>query len=60
MRALQSQWQAFAAATNGTSDKLTLLCNADMGPAEMREYCPLDETGKSLRLRAAPRGCVRR
>jgi magnesium chelatase family protein len=29
-----------------------LLTNADMGPAEVREYCPLDDAGKSL-LRAA-------
>ncbi|MFQ6016171.1 MAG: YifB family Mg chelatase-like AAA ATPase [Anaerolineae bacterium] len=27
-------------------------CNADMGPAQVRKYCPLDETGRSL-LRAA-------
>jgi magnesium chelatase family protein len=26
--------------------------NADMGPAEVREFCPVDEAGKSL-LRAA-------
>jgi len=29
-----------------------LLTNADMGPAEVRVYCPLDEAGRSL-LRAA-------
>jgi magnesium chelatase family protein len=29
-----------------------LRCNADMGPAEAREYCPVDETGRSL-LKAA-------
>ena len=29
-----------------------LLTNADMGPAEVREYCPVDDTGRSL-LRAA-------
>ncbi len=29
-----------------------LLSNADMGPAEVREHCPLDDAGKSL-LRAA-------
>jgi magnesium chelatase family protein len=29
-----------------------LLANADMGPAEVREYCQLDEAGRSL-LRAA-------
>jgi magnesium chelatase family protein len=29
-----------------------LLTNADMGPAEVREYCTLDDAGRSL-LRAA-------
>ncbi len=29
-----------------------LTCNADMGPAEVREQCPLDEAGRSL-LRSA-------
>jgi hypothetical protein len=29
-----------------------LLSNADMGPAEVRDYCPVDDAGKSL-LRAA-------
>jgi magnesium chelatase family protein len=29
-----------------------LSCNADMGPAEVREYCQIDEAGRSL-LRAA-------
>jgi len=29
-----------------------LLTNAEMGPAEVREYCPLDDAGRSL-LRAA-------
>jgi magnesium chelatase family protein len=29
-----------------------LSCNADMGPAEVREYCQLDDAGRSL-LRAA-------
>jgi magnesium chelatase family protein len=29
-----------------------LSCNADMGPAEVREYCKMDEAGRSL-LRAA-------
>ncbi len=31
-----------------------LSCNADMGPAEVREYCPLDETGRGL-VKAAMR-----
>ena len=29
-----------------------MACNADMGPAEIREYCPIDQAGKAL-LRAA-------
>ena len=29
---------------------MTLLCNADMGPAQVREYCKLDDAGKSLLL----------
>jgi magnesium chelatase family protein len=30
----------------------SLACNADMGPAEVREYCGVDEAGRSL-LKAA-------
>ena len=30
----------------------SLVCNADMGPAEVREYCQVDEAGRSL-LKAA-------
>ena len=33
---------------NGTA----LTCNADMGPAEIRQYCQVDEAGQSL-LKAA-------
>jgi len=43
--ARQRQRQRFAASER-------LLCNADMGPAEVREYCPLDDAGRGL-LRAA-------
>ena len=25
-----------------------LFCNADMGPAEVRQFCPLDDTGRAL------------
>jgi len=42
--ARERQWARFA----GTP----LTCNADMGPADVRTYCVLDETGKSL-LKAA-------
>ncbi len=31
-----------------------LICNAEMGPAEIREYCPVDQAGKTL-IRAAMR-----
>jgi magnesium chelatase family protein len=30
-----------------------LTCNADMGPAEVRKYCELDDTGRSLLRTAA-------
>jgi len=43
-KARERQRQRFA----GTK----LACNADMGPAEVREFCRVDEAGKSL-LRAA-------
>jgi magnesium chelatase family protein len=33
-------------------DGTRMTCNADMGPAEIREYCPVDQAGKAL-LRAA-------
>ena len=51
-RAREVQRQRFAGAPGGASGKMALLCNADMGPAEVRERCRLDDAGKSL-LRAA-------
>jgi len=33
-------------------ERTRLGCNAEMGPGEMREYCPLDDAGRSL-LRSA-------
>ena len=51
-KALQLQRQRISGTAGGTSGKLILLCNADMGPSEMRQHYPLDEAGKSL-LRAA-------
>jgi magnesium chelatase family protein len=47
-RAREMQKQRFAGARGGASGNLPLLCNADMGPAEVREYCRLDDAGKSL------------
>ncbi|MFZ5916385.1 MAG: YifB family Mg chelatase-like AAA ATPase [Chloroflexota bacterium] len=35
-----------------TRGNASLQCNADMGPAEVRQFCPVDETGKAL-LKAA-------
>jgi magnesium chelatase family protein len=32
----------------GTTTDLSLTCNADMRPAEVRKFCQLDETGRSL------------
>ncbi|KPL17011.1 MAG: magnesium chelatase, partial [Anaerolineae bacterium SM23_84] len=51
-KARQMQRQRFAGRMGGANGNLPLLCNADMGPAEVRQYCPLDDAGKSL-LRAA-------
>ena len=31
-----------------TDGNVSLLSNADMGPAEVREFCGLDDAGKSL------------
>jgi magnesium chelatase family protein len=47
-RAVQRQRFAGVEATHGTP----LQCNADMGPTEVREFCRLDDSGKSL-VRAA-------
>ena len=44
------EWQARRFAGNGAK----LRTNADMGPAEVREYCRLDAAGQSL-MRAAMR-----
>jgi len=51
-QAREMQQQRFAGAIGGADGTVTLLCNADMGPAEVREHCVLDDAGKSL-LRAA-------
>jgi magnesium chelatase family protein len=51
-QAREIQRQRFAGRLGGAKGNLPLLCNADMGPAEVREYCRLDDSGKSL-LRAA-------
>jgi magnesium chelatase family protein len=51
-KARQTQRQRFEGAVGGADGNVPLLCNADMGPAEVREYCLLDDAGKSL-LRVA-------
>jgi len=51
-RARETQRERFAAASDGGDGGASLLCNADMGPAEVREFCQTDDAGKSL-LRAA-------
>ena len=65
-KAREAQRQRFAGAVGGrpqvpkghaehmqsTDGNVSLLCNGDMGPAEVREFCGLDDAGKSL-LRAA-------
>ena len=51
-KAREAQRQRFAGRLGGAEGNVPLLCNADMGPGEVREYCPLDDAGKSL-LRAA-------
>jgi magnesium chelatase family protein len=47
-REIQRRRFAGVGATHGTP----LQCNADMGPTEVREFCRLDDSGKSL-VRAA-------
>jgi magnesium chelatase family protein len=48
-KAREIERQRFAGEAKGNT---RLLTNADMGPAEVRDYCRLDDAGKSL-LRAA-------
>ena len=47
-RAREIQRRRFGGALGGARGDLPLLCNADMGPAQVREYCKLDDAGKSL------------
>lgn len=51
-KARQVQRQRFEGAVGGLDGNVPLLCNADMGPVEVREHYPLDAAGKSM-LRAA-------
>jgi len=47
-RAREPQKARFAGRTGGPSGNVPLVCNADMGPAEVREFCVLDAAGKNL------------
>jgi len=49
-KARDTQRQRFAGILSGAKGNARLLTNADMGPAEVREYCKLDDAGKSLPL----------
>jgi magnesium chelatase family protein len=42
------QQARFAGVKGGSRGDQPLMSNADMGPAEVREYCKLDDAGKSL------------
>lgn len=46
--ARQIQRERFLALHPDGSDPLTALCNADMRPAEIRQFCALDATGQAL------------
>jgi len=61
----EAQRKRFTGKRGGPASTLPLVCNADMGPAEVREYCRLDEAAKNLPLgpavclagvRSAPQG----
>jgi magnesium chelatase family protein len=47
-KAQEIQQQRFAGSMGGANGNVPLLCNADMGPAQIRQHCPLDDAGKSL------------
>jgi magnesium chelatase family protein len=50
--AVRKRVEAARARQRARFEGTNLLANADMGPAEVREYCRLDDAGKSL-LKAA-------
>jgi len=53
-------WHPHRGASSGAqeADRLSAICNADMGPAEVREDCRVDEAGRSL-LKAAMQQLLR-
>jgi len=52
--AVRARVEAARAVQRRRFAKGNLLCNADMGPGEVRQHCELDEAGRSL-IRAAMR-----
>ena len=46
--AIQNRVEAARERQRKRFDETSLSCNADMGPAELRQYCPLDQTSRSL------------
>jgi len=44
----EMQRQRFAGMMGGAKGNVPVLCNADKGPAEVREHCRLDDSSKSL------------
>jgi len=46
--AIRGRVEAARAQQRARLDGTNLACNADMGPGEIRRYCPLDDTGKTL------------
>jgi len=47
-KARQTQRQRFAGEKIADGEVSPVTCNADMRPAEVRKYCELDDTGRSL------------
>ena len=47
-KARQTQRQRFSGVQVGDGEVSPVTCNADMRPAEVRKYCELDDTGRSL------------
>jgi magnesium chelatase family protein len=46
--AIRGRVEAARARQRARLDGTKLACNADMGPGEIRRYCPLDDTGRAL------------
>ena len=47
-KARQTQRQRFSGVQAADGEVSPVTCNADMRPAEVRKYCELDDTGRSL------------